>query len=343
MKDIPTNEIISGDCVEKMKDLPENSVDLVITSPPYFNQRDYDVEDQIGREDEVQDYIDELHKVFNQCLRVVKPDGNIVFNIGDKRENNGRKLIPYRFATQMIDNTPARLINDITWLKSNPTPRQSDRTLTRSTEPFFHFATSKNYTHNIREFQKHLDIAQTKIKGKKRTDRYGKKYFELIEESDLSEENKERAEEELQDAIDRVHDGEITGFRMKIRGVHALPYGGQEGGRMQKLREKGFTIIDLKGNKMKTDVIESAVESIDWSDHPAIYPEYIIRHLIRLLSDADDIVLDPFMGSGTTAVAAKKLNRKYIGYDLNPEYCEKARDRVKAIKAETKISDYVGD
>ncbi|WP_414836436.1 DNA-methyltransferase [Candidatus Nanohalococcus occultus] len=343
MPEAPRNQIIAGDCVEEMKKLPDDSVDLVITSPPYFNQRDYDMEGQIGREEDVEEYIDRIHEVFKECVRVTKESGSMVFNMGDKRVDNGRMLIPSRFATRMIDNEPVKLVNDITWHKTNPTPRQSDRTLTRSTEPFFHFALSKDYKHDIREYQKHLDIAQTKIKGKKRTDRYGKKYFELIEESDLSQEEKQQAEKELQDAIDRVHNGDITGFRMKIRGVHALPYGGQEGGRMQKIRDKGFTIIDLKGNKMKTDVIESSVESIDWSDHPAIYPEYIIRHLLRLLTDKGDLVLDPFMGSGTTAVAAKKLNRDYLGYDLNPEYCEKARQRVNSINAETKISDYVGD
>lgn len=95
------NTVISGDSVEVLNEMDDDSVDLVITSPPYYNQRDYEVDGQIGQEDSINNYIIEVGEVFEQCVRVVKPTGNIVFNVGDKRIDGDKKLVPYRFATQM--------------------------------------------------------------------------------------------------------------------------------------------------------------------------------------------------------------------------------------------------
>ena len=80
---------------------------------------------------------------------------------------------------------------------------------------------------------------------------------------------------------------------------------------------------------MKKDLIESPVETLKGTKHPAIFPEFIIGELIKLLCPKDGIVLDPFIGSGTTAIAAKKLGRKYIGIDINPEYIKYAKERIK--------------
>lgn len=327
--ELPRNEIVQGDSVEVMRDLPSDSVDLVVTSPPYYKQRDYDEEEQLGREETVQAYIEALEPVFEEAVRVVRDTGSIVFNLGDKRMDGSQMLIPQRFAVEMMDSFDVSLVNDISWVKLNPTPMQSDRYLTPSTEQFFHFSVSDDYKHDIRSYLEHLDEAKTSEKGRKRTERYGKSYYEMIETADeLSEDEKEVAREALDDAIERVHDGEITGFRMKIRGVHALPFGGESGGRMTQIENQGFTIIEMQGNALKRDIIESSVETLEWNDHPAVYPEYIIRHLLRLLTDEGDVVLDPFMGSGTTGVASKKLGRDYVGIDLNEEYCENARKRI---------------
>ena len=133
---------------------------------------------------------------------------------------------------------------------------------------------------------------------------------------------------ELQEVIEEVRAGKIESFRMKIRGIHSEPFGGQDGGRKYQLMRKGFTIIKIKGEPIKRDVIGSAVETIKGCKHPAIYPLYIIKELIRLLSRPGEIILDPFIGSGTTAVAAKELGRRYIGIDINEEYCKYAKLRL---------------
>jgi len=177
----------------------------------------------------------------------------------------------------------------------------------------------------------HLDRSKVKKMAKSRTQDYGKGYYDKIKEGELTEEEKEEARKALEKARSKVKRGEIPGFRMKIRGVHALPYGGK-GGRMTHLNKKGFSIIELKGNVMKKDVIESSVENtLDWNgidEHPAIYPEYIMKELLYLLTDESDLVLDPFVGSGTTAAVCATMNRDYYGIDLNGEYCEMAKRRV---------------
>ena len=87
------NSIVNGDCYELCKELPPNSIDCVITSPPYFQQRDYG--SSVGEEETIDEYIYSLTKVVKELVRVVKPTGSILYNIGDKYlPNDGLQLIP---------------------------------------------------------------------------------------------------------------------------------------------------------------------------------------------------------------------------------------------------------
>ncbi len=331
------NQIICGDCFELIKKVPDNSINLIITSPPYFKQRDYGA--GIGNETTVDEYIELLAQLFHECVRVIKADGSIVFNIGDKYEESSLLLVPYRFALEVLRRDPVILVNNITWVKTNPTPRQFRRRLVSSTEPFFHFVKSDDYYYNMDAFLSQLN--ETKKKSQNNGSNVGKKYFELIEGSSLAEEQKKLARHELMQVIQEVHGGQIDSFRMKIRGIHSPPFGGQEGGRQIQLRKKGFTIIRIKGDVLKRDVIETAVESIKGSGHPAIYPVSIVQEFLRLLTKKGDIVLDPFMGSGSTAEACARLERNYLGFDLNPEYCKYAAERVANLKHQSSIAEWL--
>jgi site-specific DNA-methyltransferase (adenine-specific) len=319
-----------GDSVRLLQQIPDNSIDLVITSPPYFQQRKYGG-CEVGSERFVENYIDAIMDVFHECVRILKDTGSIVINMGDKYLNGSLLLVPYRFAIQATTMETVKLVNNITWIKTNPTPRQFKRRLVSSTEPFFHFVKSDNYYYDLDAFQK-KDSYQTSITNFHKKTTIGSRYKKLLKESELTTEQKKQAFKELEDTIEEVRDGKITSFRMKIRGIHSPAFGGQSGGRQIQLEKKGFTIIKLLGNHLKKDVITSSVETIKWNKHPAIYPEAIIRELIRLLTPDDSIVLDPYMGSGTTAVAAKKLGRHFIGIDINPEYCAMATERINKIE-----------
>ena len=321
---LPINQILCGDNLELIQKLPDCSIQLVITSPPYFQQRDYGA--GMGNEKDVNEYIDTLLSLFHECVRIVKDNGSIVFNIGDKYEDSNLLLVPYRFAIAATKTGLVKLVNEITWVKRNPTPRQFRRRLVSSTEPFFHFVKSDDYFYDLNAFLVEKD---TQKRSRKKTNtKVGQRYFELIAESDLSEAEKTVARRELMAVIQEVLQGQTYSFRMKIRGIHSEPFGGQAGGRTLQLKNKGFTIIRMHGNKLKRDVIETSVATVKGNKHPAIYPVEVVEEFLHLLTPIDSLVLDPFMGSGSTAVACKKLGRHYIGYDINAEYCEDARRRV---------------
>ncbi len=323
------DKIILGDSLQILKKFPAYSVDLVITSPPYFQQRDYgNGNSGIGNEQTAKEYLDNLLAIFFESVRIVKPTGAIVYNVGDKYSDGGLCLIPYQFAIKAIESRKVFLINDIKWIKLNPTPRQDKRKLIPSTESFFIFAKSKDYHFDLNSYLEHLDNLNKSNKNSPSA-KLGNKYFELIDKSDLSEDEKEKARKELKTAIESVFLGEINSFRMKIRNMHKLAYGGQSGGRNNQIANNGFTIIKLNGDRLKKDIIESPVEITKDNKHPAVYPLYIVQEFIKLLSKPGDIVLDPFNGSGTTCLAAKNLNRHYIGIDINSEYLELANDRLK--------------
>lgn len=178
------NKIFCGDCNEVLKDIPSNSIDLVITSPPYFQQREYGGGNGVGNEKKVEKYIESLMKTFRECVRVTKKTGSIVFNLGDKYIDGNLLLVPYRFAIEVQKEKQVKLINELTWVKVNPTPKQDPRKLVSSKEPFFIFAKSNDYYFNKDAFMEYRDKYLTGSKKRAGND-IGKKYFELIDKSVL--------------------------------------------------------------------------------------------------------------------------------------------------------------
>ncbi len=127
---LPIDKILCGDNLELIQKLPNRSAQLVITSPPYFQQRDYGA--GMGNEENVEQYTEILLRLFRECVRVLKDDGSIVFNLGDKYQNGSLLLVPYRFAIAAAETGMVKLVNEITWVKKNPTPRQFRRRLVSS-------------------------------------------------------------------------------------------------------------------------------------------------------------------------------------------------------------------
>nr|BAV59367.1 modification methylase [Candidatus Endomicrobium sp. MdMp-027] len=322
------NKIIQGDSLDVLKNIPDETVDLVITSPPYFQQRDYGNGNcGIGNEKTENQYLDNLMEIFYESVRVTKRTGAVVFNIGDKYLSGALALLPYKFAIKAIESAKVFLINQITWSKLNPTPRQEKRKLIQATEPFFIFVKSKDYYFNLDNYLNHLDNLNKNMSSKTPL-KMGKKYFFMIENSKLTNSEKQNAKKELEEAVLAVQRNEIADFRMKIRGIHKEAYGGMKGGRNNQIKKNGFTIVKILGNTMKKDLIESPVEATKENAHPAVYPLYIVQELIKLLSKEKDLVLDPFCGSGTTCIAAKKLGRSYLGIEINREYVKLSEERI---------------
>ena len=242
------DSIQCGDSAFLLKQLPNDSVDLAVTSPPYYMQRNYNGTGVgTGHERTVESYIDSLLEVFSEIVRVVKPSGNIVYNIGDKYLDGSLLLVPYRFAIKATNDYGVKLVNEITWVKKNPTPRQFSRRLVSSTEPFFHFAKGTKYYYDADRFFSEIG----EKKQHKPSKQLGARYRMLIEGSDLPAESKRKANRSLDEVIKEVKEAKIEGFRMKIRGIHAEAFGGQEGGRKSQIEKNGFTIIKIYGKKMK--------------------------------------------------------------------------------------------
>lgn len=310
------DKIIHGDAFDLIRSVPSESIALVITSPPYFQQRSYTADTrEIGKEKDVKLYVENLVTLFQECLRVTCQTGSLVWNLGDKYVKGNLQLAPYRFAIEASSH--AKLINLVMWEKLNACPRQYHRRLVSSHEPFFHFAKSDDYYYRLPDDKPVL--LPRKVHSK---------YFDLIEKSDLTPYQKFNAIAELRKVIFEVECGELHSFRMKIKDVHAMPFGGQEGGRKDQILNNGFTIIRIHGRKMQKDVFTSAVDNVKWKKHPAVYPLAIVERFLAMLTREGDVVLDPFSGSGTTAVACKKMNRRYIGFELCEEFVKESQRRV---------------
>ncbi len=133
--------ILIGDIVEKLAEIPTSSIDLIITSPPYWKQRDYGTEAQIGQEKTPDEYIKRMVEVAEQLKRVLKNSGSYFLNIGDKYIKKALQLIPFRLAAEMQEKGWS-IRNVIVWYKPNHMPSPIKDRLTNTWEPIFHFVKS---------------------------------------------------------------------------------------------------------------------------------------------------------------------------------------------------------
>ena len=144
-------EIVNADCVSHMNSMPEESVDVIVTSPPYFQQRDYGCEGQIGRETEVNDYIAVMTRWAQACHRVLKPSGSLFLNIGDKYEKKGLLMIPERLCLAML-SVGWVLRNKIVWHKPNHMPSSVKDRFCSAWEPVYFFVKDSQKYYNYDYF-----------------------------------------------------------------------------------------------------------------------------------------------------------------------------------------------
>jgi site-specific DNA-methyltransferase (adenine-specific) len=305
---------------------PDDSVDAVIYSAPYHLQRKYNGLGN-GNETDFADYLAYLLALFEESLRIVKPSGCVIVNLGDKRVNGSQRLLPYRFALAVLDRFEVKLVNDVTWYKPNGIPKvQDSKWLANHTEQFFVFAKSDDYYFDPKPFKK-----KKAARSYAPSPRLGQQYRRQIEASDLlSNDEKRNAQLELDQLVQEVKDGKIKGFRMKIRGIHALPFRGPDGGASRRMIARGFHVIRLRGLPVAKNLIEHAVDSRKGGLHPAVFPVRLIEKFVIGFCPIGGIVVDHCMGSGSLAVAALNTGRRYIGVERDPVY---HADSIKTLKA----------
>src|SRR3989338_2585415 len=259
INDIKTNhKIIRGDS-RQMNELPDNSVNLVITSPPYWQLKDYGTDDQIGYNDSYEDYINNLNLVWQECYRVLQNGCRLCVNIGDQFARSvyyGRyKIIPIR--TEIIkfcETIGFDYMGAIIWQKSTTMNTSGGATIMGSF-PFPRNGIIK------------LD-------------------YEFI-------------------------------LLFKKNGVPAkIDKNLKELSKMTK--EEWNTYFQGHWN----------FNGIRQNGHIAMFPEELPKRLIKMFSFAGDTVLDPFLGSGTTSLAAKNLERNSVGYEINPKFIDMIKQKL---------------
>lgn len=335
------NKIYNGDAESILKSLPDCSIDCCVTSPPYFNLRDYGMEGQIGLEDTPEAYIDSLVSVFREVRRVLKEDGTLWVNIGDSYASSGKGAAKYpesiggskqstnrgsvgcsAIVKKLNSYKPKDMIGipwmlafalradgwhlrqDIIWHKPNPMPESVTDRCTKSHEYIFLLSKSQRYYFDHESIQEEA----TGYDGRKDTLMKGsKKYSEAVVVPNQN-----------------IQTMAMTGHeRWKFKN---LAEKGQQPNTMHKLRAEGYSDY-IYPVRNKRDVWTVNLKPFIGA-HFATFPEELIKPCILAGCREGGVVLDPFMGSGTTAVVAKKLNRNYVGVELNPAYVDLANQRL---------------
>ncbi|WP_432617251.1 DNA-methyltransferase [Butyricicoccus sp.] len=321
-----------GDSFEVLRSIPDNTIDCCITSPPYWNKRQY-ANGGIGLEKDYRKYISSLIAIFMEVYRILKPTGSFWLNIGDSYKNKNLLNIPWRVAIELTDNGWI-LRNTIIWNKVKGGLDNSTDKLRNTYEPLFHFVKqSKGYYYDIdciRNSPKSTKVVNGAVVSA--TGVSGVRYKRKIELStELTEEQKANAYAELEKILKQVQSGEVSDFRMVIRGAQRTTHSDSEkvSGRAKELHEKGFYFLkyNSKGSK-PGDIWDIIPEDTQGRKvHFAPYPEDLCKTPIILTCPPSGIVLDPFVGTGTSCFVAKQFRRKSIGIDIANEYIDIARKR----------------
>lgn len=323
---------VCQDSLVALKAIPDESIDMCMTSPPYWGKREYGTEG-IGLEKKYSEYLEALLSITDEIKRVLKPSGSFWLNIGDSYFNKALVGLPWRVAIAMSDEQKWILRNDIIWNKLKGGMDNSKDRLRNIHENIFHFVKNKKYYYDIDAIR--LDPAKAKIKNGavvSATGVSGVRYKKQIERTTmLSDQERMNALKALDDTLNQVRKGEIADFRMVIRGVQRTTHSNSTkvSGRAKELQNNGFYFLRYHPKGSKPNNIWNIIpeDTQKRKLHFAPYPEELCK--IPLLATCPDngVVLDPFCGTGTTMIAARRFGFKSIGLDIDKEYIELAMDR----------------
>lgn len=325
-----------GDSLDILSKIPDNSIDCCMTSPPYWMKREYEESSQLGLEKDRDDFIDNLLMIFKEVKRVLKPTGSFWLNIGDTYKDKELQLIPFRLAIRMIDEQGWVLRNNIVWNKVKGGMDNSKDKLGNAHEPIYHFVKNKkNYYYDVDAIRN--KPREAKVDGNRivsATGVSGISYKRKIELStELTDDQKKEAYKALEAVLEQIKKGEVSDFRMQIKGVSRTTHSNSTklSGRAKEIHEKGFCILKYHKNGSKpTDVWDIIPEDKQKRNtHSAPYPEDLCKIPLIATCPNDGIILDPFVGSGTTTYVAKTLGKKSIGIDISSKYIEIAKERCK--------------
>ena len=306
-----TDRILCGDALEMLRTLPDNSVHCCVTSPPYYALRDYGVDGQIGREDTPAQYVARLTDVFSEVRRVLRPSGTLWLNIADTYAGKGNQgdsvdpKYPNGRTGQTVainrrgEGCKAKDMIGIPWMLA------------------FALRDSGWYLRSDIIWMKANPMPES---CKDRPSRCYEHVFLLTKSRSYYYDAAAIAEPVA----------ESTPMRMRRKfGKNKYSAGipGQAHQHLNDYRPNGYAEEDIPLLRNKRDVWQ--INSVPYKGaHFAAYPPKLVETCLLAGCPQDGIVLDPFLGSGTTAAVAKQMGRHYIGIELNPDYCELAKQRI---------------
>ena len=328
--------LLEGDALGCLRALPAASVDLVLTSPPYWRQRRYADPTALGGEATVRDYVAALLPVCAEVRRVLKPTGSFWLNLGDAYERKGLCGIPWRVAIALQD-AGWLLRNEVIWHKLKGGPDNARDKLRNVHEHIFHFVRSPRPYYDVDAVRNAPRPTTVGVDGVvTATGVSGVRYRRQIQRSTaLTPAERAAALAALDATLAKVTAGELFDFRMVIRGQQRVTHSDATAvsGRAIELARDGFYILpyDRRGSK-PGDVWEIVPEDSWRRDaHSAPFPEALCDLPILATCPPGGIVLDPFVGTGTAVVAAVRRGRRGIGIDLSAGYLQTAEARLAAL------------
>lgn len=318
------NHVIVGDARRELRRLPDSSVDMVLTSPPYFRLRDYQISDQLGMEDDVRRWVERLRLVAAEIDRVLTPTGTFWLNVGDtfsthRRQGAARKgllLAPERLALALTEDGWI-LRNKVVWAKSNHMPTSVADRLGCSWEVVYLFAHRPRY------------------------------YFDLHA---IRMPHSSRPRPPKRPPTDYEHEQWRGPNGDTVTGLAALKAAGLVGHPLGKNPGDVWTIGagNYRGGHHAVFPIALARRAIQAGCPEARCPQCRLPWQRHVVSTADGtaalgplaatcdchagreagLVLDPFFGAGTTGLAAEQYGRDWLGIELNPDFAALAVERI---------------
>ena len=293
------NYTYHGNALDVLKTFTDDSVDCCITSPPYWGLRDYGEEGQLGLENDFNEYIDKLINIYDEIYRVIKPTGSCFVNLGDTygTQSGGMAggFIEPKYghsSSRKVKQPNINLHKSLCMIPERFAIRMIENGWTLRNQIIWH---KPNQMPSSAKDRFTVDFEKVFFFVKQPMGYYFEQQLEPYTEP-----------------INRWGGNKVN--RLNGADEYAM-----------KQRVRDYRPVE-EGKNMRT---VWSINTEPFADaHFATYPSKLVERMLRSACPENGIVLDPFMGAGTTAVVARKLNRKYIGIEINSEYIDICNKRL---------------
>jgi DNA modification methylase len=305
------NKILLGDNIETLKTIPDNFINCCITSPPYYGLRDYGIENQIGLENTPEEYIQRLVIIFKEVKRVLREDGTLWLNIADTYAGSENGAAHYPESANTYKQQTNKGVLAMPNLPQGKVPNGCKSKDLIGIPWLLAFASRADGWYLRQEIIWHKPNPMPESV----TDRCTKSHESIFL---LSKSNKYYFNSEAikENAISPPSIRDRANENSNIKLPNA-----------QQRFSSGEREYNADGKRNKRDVWTVSINNFR-DTHFATFPEKLILPCVLSGCPENGIVLDPFLGSGTTALVAIKNMRKYIGCEINPDYVKIAEERL---------------